>query len=312
MTFDYSAFGMDLHSEFPLPGMTPRTPSAVRSLSLRLTTPAELLEQWSGDRRTARWRGRLGDGQELSIARGPSDDLLFGYGDRAHFHLDPAAKCLECAPTGTGRGWRRTLLARILPNVRLAHGFEALHASAVASSRGVVAITGPSGAGKTTLALELMRRGMSLVGDDVLMLSTGPSGVLGHPATPHMNVDQRAPVPVEHGELARFGGERWIEVFDSAPVPQRVDGICLLQHDTRLSLAVEPLPGTPLLLAPYMLGLPDDDAGRERRRFELYSNLTERCPLVRMTRGADDSVEQLADALQAALGSDRLAMQGAL
>jgi hypothetical protein len=312
MTFDYSAFGMDLRSEFPLPGMAPRTPSAVRSLSLRLTTPAALLDEWSGDEQTGRWRGLLGDGHELSISRGPAADLLFGYGDRAHFRLDPSANRLECAPSDDGRGWRRTLLARILPNVRLAHGFEALHASAVASAHGVVAVTGPSGAGKTTLALELMRRGMSLVGDDVLLLSSGPTGVLGHPATPHMNVDERASVPVEHGELARFRGERWIEVFDSAPVPRRVDGICLLQHDPQLSMDVEMLPRTPLALAPYMLGLPDGDAGRERRRFELYSNLTERCPLVRITRGPGDSVEQLADALQAALASDRFAMQGAL
>jgi hypothetical protein len=311
MTFDYSAFGMDLRSEFPLPGMTPRTPSAVRSLSLQLTEPAALLEQWSGDERTARWRGLLGDGHELSIWRGPACDLLFGYGERAYFRLDPSANHLECAPTGAGRGWRRTLLARILPNVRLAHGFEALHASAVVSPHGVIAITGPSGAGKTSLALELMRRGMSLLGDDVLMLSSGPTGVLGHPATPHMNVDLRIAVPVDHRELAEFGGERWIEVLDSAPVPQRVDGICLLQHDPRLSLELEALPGTPLPLVPYMLGLPDGDAGCERRRFELYSNLTERCALVRLTRGRDDGVEQLADALQAALGADRLAMQGA-
>jgi hypothetical protein len=312
MTFNYSAFGMDLRSEFPLPGMTPRKPSAVRSLSLHLTTPAKLLDAWSGAQDTRRWRGLLGDGHELSISRGPASDLLFGYGDRAHFRLDPSANRLECAPSRAGRGWRRTLLARILPNVRLAHGFEALHASAVASPRGIIAIAGPSGAGKTTLALELMRRGMALVGDDVLLLSAGPCGVSGHPATPHMNVDKRASVPVDHGELARFADERWIQILDSAPVPQRVDAICLLQRDADLRLDAEALPRTPLALAPYMLGLPDGDAVRERRRFELYSNLTERCTLLRVTGGLGDGVEQLADRLEGALGAERFAMQGAL
>jgi hypothetical protein len=280
-------------------------------LSLQLRTPEALLQAWSGNARTSRWRGLLGDGHELSIARGPGTDLMFSYGDRARFRLDPSASRLECAPREPGPGWERALLSRILPNVRLAQGCEALHASAVASPHGILAIAGPSGTGKTTLALELVRRGMALVSDDVLVLSSDDAEVLGHPGTPHMNVELSAPVPVVHRELAQLGGERWIEVFDNATAAQRVGAVCILERAAHLRLSVDLLPATPLSVAPYMLGLPDGDAERERRRFELYGKLMAACSIVRATGGLEDRVEDLADALEQALDSRCVAMQGA-
>jgi hypothetical protein len=310
MTLSYQAFGLDLRSEFPLPGMTQRGDCSGRPLALELTQPAALLGAWSGNQRTAAWRGRLGDGRELSIARGPAADLLFADADRALFHLDAAAGRLLCAPRRDGAEWRRTLLARVLPSVRLARGYEALHASAVAGPRGIVAIAGQSGAGKTTLALELIARGMALVSDDVLTLSIAQTAVLGHPAPPQMNVDARASVVVEHRELAAGVSERWIELIDCAlELPRRVSAVCALERGPGASLGVERLAATPLLLAPYMLGLPDDE--RERDRFELYSELTRQAVLLRVTAGLDDCVEDVADALERALALGEVAMQGA-
>ncbi|HTA36324.1 MAG TPA: hypothetical protein VK761_06380 [Solirubrobacteraceae bacterium] len=312
MTLSYSAFGLQLRSEFPLPGMTRRSHSdGGLPLALELTTPAALIETWSGDERTARWRGRLSDGSELSVARGPAADLLFVHADQACFRLDPPASRLQCAPHEQHAEWQRTLLGRILPNVRFSHGCEALHASAVVSSRGVVAIAGQSGGGKTTLALELIRRGMPLLCDDVLILSSEPAGVVGHPATPHMNVDERAAVAIEHRDLARFANERWIEVARCATEPALLDAVCILERDPKLSLDVARVPANPLSLAPFMLGLPDDEVARERERFELYSALTRQAQLLRVTAGLDTPVEQVADALEHALVANRLATAGA-
>jgi hypothetical protein len=312
MTLSYQAFGLDLRSEFPLPGMTRCGDRSGHPLALELTDPATVLGAWSGSERTATWRGRLGDGRELSIARGPAADLLFADADRAFFHLDAAARRLLCAPRREGAEWQRTLLARILPSVRLARGYEALHASAVACSRGVVAIAGPSGTGKTTLALELMTRGMPLVCDDVLTLSIAQTAVLGHPAPPQMNVGERASVAVEHRELAAGAGERWIELAGcTTDLPQRVSAVCVLERTRGASLGVESLAATPLLLAPYMLGLPDDERERERDRFELYSRLARQAALLRVTADLDDRVEDVADALEQALALDDVAIRGA-
>ncbi|MGI9394219.1 MAG: HPr kinase/phosphorylase [Boseongicola sp.] len=54
-----------------------------------------------------------------------------------------------------------------------------LHASAVAIGPSGLLITGPSGSGKSSLALELMALGATLVADDrVLVTSSGESGIL--------------------------------------------------------------------------------------------------------------------------------------
>ncbi|HXM86928.1 MAG TPA: hypothetical protein VN889_04785 [Solirubrobacteraceae bacterium] len=312
MTLSYSAFGLQLRSEFPLAGMTERNHRHGGSpLALELITRAALMERWSGDERTARWRGQLGDGSELSLARGPDADLLFVHADRACFHLDRAASRLRCAPQKHDGEWQRTLLGRVLPNVRCAHGYEALHASAVVSSQGVVAIAGRSGSGKTTLALELIRRGMRLLCDDVLVLSTEPAGVVGHPATPHMNVDERATVAIEHRELARFATERWIEIARCAEEPGPLGAICLLERSHDVSVSVAQLPATPVVLAPFMLGLPDEDRERERERFALYGGLAHQARLLRVCAGVDAPVEDLADALEGALAADRIATPSA-
>jgi hypothetical protein len=312
MTLSYQAYGLDLRSEFRLPGMTQRDDRSGCPLALELTDPATLLGAWSGSERTAKWRGRLGDGRELSIARGPAADRLFADADRAFFLLDAASARLLCAPWRGTVGWQRTLLARILPSVRLARGYEALHASAVAGPRGIVAIAGRSGAGKTTLALELIARGMSLVSDDVLTLSLARSIVVGHSAPPQMNLDERAPLAVAHRELGAADGERWIELTDgAAELPQPVSAVCVLERARQASLGVEVLAPTPLPLAPYMLGLPDDGSERERDRFALYSELARQMRLLRVTAGLGDRVEDIADALEHALALDNLAMQGA-
>ncbi len=150
-------YGLDLHASFPLAGMPAARGDGLPSLTLERVEPAELEDLWSGA--TGLWTGLLGDGYTLAIEQGRDGDTLFGYGDRARFRLDPTLTLLECAPLRTGLHWQRVLLGRVLPNVALMRGYEALHASAVDSPDGVVAIAGPSGMGKTTLALELLRRG---------------------------------------------------------------------------------------------------------------------------------------------------------
>jgi hypothetical protein len=308
----YVAYGLTLRCSFPLPGMIPEQAEGLPVVALELVDAIDLGP--GGDDGRPAWRGRLGDGRELQIVRGPADDLNFAYGERARFRFDPATGLLECAPREPADlAWQRVLLSRVLPNVSLAHGREALHASAVESPQGVVAIAAPSETGKSTLAGEMVRRGWPLFADDVLVLADAAAGgVEAHPGTPHVNLAKSATDPVAPGvpgdTLAVLGGERWMTVRNEAPKSREVAAIFLYERGPGLPPAASPLPGSPLDLAPYMLGLPDD-VGREGARFALYSDLIESAMLVRLTAGPADGPAAVADALERALDA-RPAMRG--
>jgi len=67
-------------------------------------------------------------------------------------------------------------------------GYPNLHASAVLTEHGACAFIGPSTQGKTTLAATMLRRGASLLTDDILPLSFNQAGVDGVPSAPLMKV----------------------------------------------------------------------------------------------------------------------------
>lgn len=310
------AYGLDIRCSFALPGMRTAEADGLPRLELELVAPVELERAWSGPASPSAWTGRLGDGCELTIERGTGGDVLFTYADRARFRLHPSGERLDCAPLQDGLHWQQALLGRVLPNVAIMRGYEALHASAVESSEGVVAVAAPSGMGKTTLALELLLRGCPLFADDVLTLSEGPGGVWAHPGTPHMNVAERSTAPVpgcpaamvqEIGPtLAILAGERWIAARRTAREARPVRMVCLLQRGPGLPLRGHELPASPLPLAPYMLGLAGD-AARERRRFARYADLMSHATLMRLTCDTDDRPADLADLIERAL-ADRPAL----
>jgi hypothetical protein len=299
------AYGLDLHASFSLAGMPAASADGLPTLTLERVGPAELEEQWSGAEGPPLWTGLLGDGYTLTIEQGRDGDTLFGYGDRARFRLDPTHTLLACAPLRMGLHWQRVLLGRVLPNVALMRGYEALHASAVDSPEGVVAVAGPSGMGKTTLALELLRRGWLLVADDVLTLGEGPEGVWAHPGSPHVNVADgpaaTASTRALGATLGHLAGERWIAVHAAAEGPRPVRMVCLLERAPGRPLAGRAESATPLPLAPYMLGLAGD-AERERRRFERYADLMSTAQLMRLSCDTDERPADVADLIERALG----------
>ncbi|MFI5003840.1 MAG: hypothetical protein ACHQE6_02380 [Solirubrobacterales bacterium] len=300
----HAAYGLDLHASFPLLGMQAGGRDDLPALTLELLAPAELEDAWSGPDGPPEWTGRLGDGCSLTIERGARGDVLFTYGDRARFRLDAPHERLDCAPLRTGLHWQQALLGRVLPNVAIMRGYEALHASAVDSPEGVVAIAAPSGMGKTTLALELLGRGWPLFADDVLTLGDAPEGVRAHPGSPHMNVADGPTAAIDPEQLGdtlgRLAGERWMAVHRTAGEPRPVRLVCLLERGPDLSLESQILPSNPLPLAPYMLGLAGD-AERERGRFARYADLMSTASLMRLTCDTNDRPADLADLIEQTL-----------
>jgi hypothetical protein len=78
---------------------------------------------------------------------------------------------------------RHLLLDQVLPLALAAEGRLVLHASAVyRENAGIVALAGPAGAGKSTLAAALIREGWRVVSDDGLLVEERDGRVCAVPA----------------------------------------------------------------------------------------------------------------------------------
>jgi hypothetical protein len=93
-------------------------------------------------------------------------------------------------PADCSRRWERLVAAQVLPLAAALQGLEPLHASAVSlDDRTALAFVAPSGTGKTSIALHLVRQGATLVADDVLAVETRGPHLLAHPGIGLVNVD---------------------------------------------------------------------------------------------------------------------------
>src|ERR1035441_1963395 len=115
----------------------------------------------------------VGSGRAVVVASGdhrfvhgahPDHSGARSDGTRAVHHLSADASVLQCAPSDPAEpSWWRVVLDSVLFTVALLQGYEALHASAVATRDGVIAITAAAGGGKSTLLAELLLRGLGLM-----------------------------------------------------------------------------------------------------------------------------------------------------
>jgi hypothetical protein len=269
MRIRYAVHGLGLRSRFELPEIATEHAPELPQLELREAAVEELDALWSGPGDAPAWHGRLRDGSELTVRRGLAGDVLFQYAQQACFWLDGGCEtllCTELPDAGADASrWRAALVEKVLPKVALMRGYEGLHAAAVDSPVGVVALVGQSGAGKSTIAEELARRGWAPFADDVLLLGARSGGVVAHP---------------DHGRARR-------------PVAL----VCLLSRASGLVLEAQALAPNPLALAPYMLGF-QGDAMRQRARFELYSDLLARAQAAMLTADLADPPGDLAELIE--------------
>jgi hypothetical protein len=83
---------------------------------------------------------------------------------------------------------RHLLLDQVIPMVINLRGNEALHASAVLTSQGLIAFIGSTGSGKSTLAGSFLNAGDSLLSDDCLPLVENNQGIYSIPAYPGLRL----------------------------------------------------------------------------------------------------------------------------
>jgi len=185
----------------------------------------------------------------------------------------------------------------VFPIVLHAHGCEVLHASAVRTEQGVLALCGASGAGKSTLAFELSRRGHRLFGDDAVAFEFAG----GAPRARDLPFELR----LRPDSAEFFGVTSSVQPEEAEVEPAPLAALCLLERTSG--------PGAPVrvrLLSPaaafarvlehaHFFSL--EPIERRRSMVERYLGLAGRVPTfeVRLRPGLDD-LEQVATTIEAA------------
>jgi hypothetical protein len=179
-----NAFGLDIDLSFAAPGLPEATgPPGPRRTTADLVPPADIDADWPTDGVERMVEERFGEGEP---ARTIDAHPQAGYRLYAeHFglaRLSPSGDRILCSPPDVEPwNWQRFLVGRILPWAAVLRGFEVFHASSVVVDGRAIAFVGATGAGKTSLAIQLVTRGAGFLTDDVLALDHDGGSLMAHP-----------------------------------------------------------------------------------------------------------------------------------
>jgi hypothetical protein len=162
----YAAFGYTIESAIELPELEPATVD--RPPDWRVVVAQGAPTQTAGD--PFGTDHVYGDVYVRAFAVGHGFRLAFD--DTGSFDIDPAGRRIVWYPglTVADTAFRADLLGRVMALTAHVDGHVALHASAVSIDGRAVAFLGPKHAGKSTLALALVRLGARLLTDDTLIV----------------------------------------------------------------------------------------------------------------------------------------------
>ena len=126
-----------------------------------------------------------------TVAIGRSEEgFHFAYADGTHVWLDASGTEIWCVtPSGAALSDTATYLTGpILGFALRRRGAIALHASGVVVDDGALLLVGPHGAGKSTTAATLARRGCAFVSDDVVHVRRAGDDWLAEPFAPGLRL----------------------------------------------------------------------------------------------------------------------------
>jgi hypothetical protein len=288
---------------FPLPGLRDVIACDAAAVRLTLCTPRELADWW-GDAADAvpLWTTRFPEGELVTVMKRGDSAQRIDYGEHARFGITPSGAGVLCAPSEmSDPRWRRFLLDTVLWWISSLRGFFLLHACALAGSGGVAAFASTTGGGKTTLALELVRRGWRVLSDDVVALDRRAGRIYAHPAPAVMNAPATGVALEALGvPVATIGDEVWLEVEAPEPAAQRLEAVVLYQRARGRPLRMERIAATPLDLAPHIWDA-RNDLERARERFDFVSDLVNAVALYKLEASLTTSPSEIAAAVDEAL-----------
>jgi hypothetical protein len=298
------AYGLEVATDIVLPGSRPHPPGRAHVLTLRAAPPAELpslLDEPYYLRNLQAY-----DGAAFAMLQSTDGDVLFAYGRAALIHLSADLSTLRYAVGAPeDRAWQRVLLDTVLWTVSLLRGLELLHASAVTTAHGLIALVARTGGGKSSLAAEFMSRGATLFADDIVALAESGGEVIAQPGPPLMNLPRvLAPAQVGGRVVADFGDERWV-ALDDAGAPARASplaAVVLLDRAPGETARCATVDATSLTLLPHAVSLPHL-ADRARRRFDIFGSVSASTPVLSLHADPAVPPSELADLVERRLAA---------
>jgi hypothetical protein len=207
-TWRGSAFGLEIETNRRIPGLG-RWDGSGRRVLLE-TVERETIERgWRVKSAHRLLERRFPDGRPMMTV---DSHAALGYRIWAPSHgthvVSPDGTYIRSAlPRVSAWQWQRLLFAQVLPLAAALQGVDLFHASAAAFDGRVVALVGPPGAGKTSVAVQLVGEGATLVTDDVLALVPGRDRILALPGAAFANVDPSELAGMSASGRRRLGKE---------------------------------------------------------------------------------------------------------
>lgn len=278
-----AAFGLELEGDFPAPGLEGRAGrSATRRAELTRVEHGLLA---AGDAESVLDVDLAGT--PFRIYRGRRGGYLLDHGFFGRFEVAPGGRSIRCAPAARQPdwSWQRFLAAQPLPLAALLAGLECLHASAVAVAGRGLLLLGPSGAGKTSVALHIARHEQGLITDDVSAIELRGGVAVVHAGARTANVDpsELAHVGSAVTTLGAQDGESRVltESIQADGGPWPVGAVYVLSRRAGVSdLEIRPPDRSP---AAILLGATFNSFHREQARLrtqlDIVANLAERAPI---------------------------------
>ena len=174
----------------------------------------------------------LSDGRPWLSVGELGTGYLFRFPDLADFHLLPKAKEIRCYPNPNTplETIRHLFLDQVMPLFLSEGGKLVLHASAVVTPEGAIAIVGETGQGKSTLTASFAQRGFSVLTDDCLLVEEQNGQLFGIPSYPGLRLwpdsisalfgnKSRLPRVAHYADKRRFTARDGQLQFSMEPVP---------------------------------------------------------------------------------------------
>jgi hypothetical protein len=263
-----SIFGYEVVSDLPLRRLSDATGargrvSIVGADGSLLDRPGEL---------TTWHDGSAGAGFALARSGGV---LLAWCGATGEYEIDPSEATVRCNGAG-GDAWEHRIGTMALPLLLAERGELALHAAAVGAGDRAVLFAGPSGRGKSTLALAASENGHCVLSEDGVTIDPGDEllriwpGLRGVRAAPpgarkgfiELPAEREAGEPLPLGAICMLGerGER-LELTPLSPaaaVPALVPSLIHSGEPAALARAFGLLARALARVPAYRVSLPDD------------------------------------------------------
>ena len=260
-----SIFGYDVVSDLPLRRLSDAAGPRGR---LRVARADRSLLDTTGE--LTAWHERPG-GAGFALARsGPA--LLAWCGATGEYEIDASEATVRCNGGASGDAWEHRIGTMAVPLLLAERGELALHAAGVGARGRAVLFAGPSGRGKSTLALAASEGGYPVLSEDGVTIDPEDEGLRIWPG-------------LRGVRAARLGGRKgFIELSaeQEAREPLALGAICLLaERGERLEItALSPTAAVPMLVPSLVHS---GEPAALARAFALLARVLARAPAYRVS-----------------------------